>query len=41
MKKTEDTKRLWLRREALKELSVEDLRQVAGGTGGDGGGRGI
>ena len=32
MKKTEETKTLSLRREALKELSVDDLGHVVGGT---------
>jgi hypothetical protein len=30
MKKTDETKKLSLRRETLKELSVDDLRRVAG-----------
>lgn len=38
MKKTDDTKTLSVRREALKELSQVDLRHVAGGPGGGGNG---
>jgi hypothetical protein len=34
MKRTHETAKLSLRRETLKELSVEDLCRVAGGTSG-------
>jgi hypothetical protein len=32
MKKTEETKKLSLRRDTMRELTNEDLRVVAGGT---------